>query len=287
MCLLNLFSALYVLFSFASLLIFTVGVQITDLRVPAFVENGTRPGALLDCEYSLRPDELNKEAGLVVKWFFNNSAAPVYQWIPGKKPQDLGILKGRLRLDYASSEHRATKHRALYILNPTTELSGEYKCQVSTFDDEDFMVKKMLVFATGKPFDLSLNKYGSESVNISCKALGVYPEPKMTLFTESGTKTRAPVKGASVETLVRGAVYDIMASTVLPEAELTTSTVIVCELKIPATNVTRRQTVSYNPGSMESLSSSSGTHKEMLHVRYLIVGFLVALLLREAAPAPC
>jgi hypothetical protein len=37
-------------------------------------------------------------------------------------------------------------HRALYITNPTTELSGEYKCFVSTFDDEDFMTKKMVVF---------------------------------------------------------------------------------------------------------------------------------------------
>jgi hypothetical protein len=37
-------------------------------------------------------------------------------------------------------------HRALFISNPTTELSGEYKCVVSTFDDEDFMTKKMVVF---------------------------------------------------------------------------------------------------------------------------------------------
>jgi hypothetical protein len=29
-------------------------------------------------------------------------------------------------------------YRALYISNPTTELWGDYKCLVSTFDDEDF-----------------------------------------------------------------------------------------------------------------------------------------------------
>lgn len=40
-------------------------------------------------------------------------------------------------------------HRALYILTPTTELSGEYKCSVSTFTDEDFMIGKMVVI--GKP----------------------------------------------------------------------------------------------------------------------------------------
>jgi hypothetical protein len=43
---------------------------------------------VLDCEYTLAPEE--EGAGLVVKWFFNSQPAPVYQWIPGKKPQVKG-----------------------------------------------------------------------------------------------------------------------------------------------------------------------------------------------------
>lgn len=101
---------------------------------------------VLDCEYSLRPEELSSNSGLVVKWFFNVSPAPVYQWIVGQKPQDLDILRGRLKLDYKASAHVATMYRALYIVNPTTELSGEYKCAVYTFTDEDFMIKKMVVY---------------------------------------------------------------------------------------------------------------------------------------------
>lgn len=62
------------------------GVQITGLWVPAEVHNGT-DHAILDCEYSLRPEELLPASGLVVKWFYNNSPAPVYQWIVGNKPQ--------------------------------------------------------------------------------------------------------------------------------------------------------------------------------------------------------
>jgi hypothetical protein len=125
-----------------------VGIQITDLRVPPAVRINSGSAALLDCEYTLKPDELaaDKYSGLVVKWYFNNSPSPVYQWIPGQKPQDLGILKGKLDLSHRASDHVATMHRALYIPNPTTELSGEYKCVVSTFDDEDFMTKKMIVF---------------------------------------------------------------------------------------------------------------------------------------------
>ncbi|KAG8316224.1 hypothetical protein J6590_056627 [Homalodisca vitripennis] len=77
-------------------------VQITALRVPEEVRNGSESGAILDCEYTLKQSELAPDSGLVVKWFWNNSPAPVYQWIPGQRPQDLGVLKGRLKLDYKS-----------------------------------------------------------------------------------------------------------------------------------------------------------------------------------------
>jgi hypothetical protein len=125
-----------------------VGIQIKDLRVPPAVRNNSGLATLLDCEYTLKPDEIASDSysGLVVKWYFNNSPSPVYQWIPGQKPQDLGILKGKLDVTHRASNNGATMHRALYILNPTTELSGEYKCLVSTFSDEDFMTKKMVVF---------------------------------------------------------------------------------------------------------------------------------------------
>ena len=111
------------------------------------VRNGSR-SALLDCEHTLKPAEIAGDgfAGLVVKWYFNNGPSPVYQWIPGHKPQDLGTLKGRLDLSHCASDHSATMHRALNIPNPTTELSGEYKCLVSIFDDKDFVTKKMVVF---------------------------------------------------------------------------------------------------------------------------------------------
>jgi len=61
------------------------GLQITDLKVPQLVKNGSGRPLVLDCEYTLQPEE--EGAGLVVKWFFNSQPAPVYQWIPGKKPQ--------------------------------------------------------------------------------------------------------------------------------------------------------------------------------------------------------
>uniref|UniRef100_T1HBN1 Ig-like domain-containing protein n=1 Tax=Rhodnius prolixus TaxID=13249 RepID=T1HBN1_RHOPR len=118
------------------------GLKIRKLQVPTVVQNGTQSSVVLDCDYILEP-EAN---GLVVKWFFNDHPNPVYQWIPNKRPQDLGVLKGKLNLDYRASDDESKVHRALQIINPTIELSGEYRCVVSTFDDEAADSKKMVIF---------------------------------------------------------------------------------------------------------------------------------------------
>ena len=125
------------------------GIEITNLQVPIAIRNGTQLGALLDCEYNLTSEEraAGKEAGLVVKWFLNNASSQVYQWIPGQQPQALGILKGRLHLDYQASEDPLMMYRAIFIEQPTVELEGVYKCCVSTFDGEDNQQQNMVVFS--------------------------------------------------------------------------------------------------------------------------------------------
>ncbi len=120
-------------------------MTISGLRVPEVVRNGSE-AALLDCLYTLDSKEQAQNSGLVVKWFFNRSPNPVYQWIHNQKPQDAGILKGRLKLDYKASNNHTSMYRALKIIRPTIELTGDYKCLVSTYHDEDFMIKKMTVF---------------------------------------------------------------------------------------------------------------------------------------------
>ncbi|XP_075227587.1 uncharacterized protein LOC142328028 [Lycorma delicatula] len=227
-----------------------LGVQITDLRVPRSVKNGST-SVLLDCEYTLRPDETTTDAGLVVKWFFNKTPAPVYQWIPGKKPQELGILKGRLKLDHRASHHPATMHRALYILNPTTELAGEYKCAVSTFNDEDFMIKTMIVYVPERRLELLQRKPDLDSVNISCIAQGIYPEPRLLLYTEMKENQRVAVPGVKVQTTVRSGTFDVSANVLLSDEGLASPTVFSCELKIPNTEYVRKKNIVYYPGKME------------------------------------
>lgn len=114
------------------------------------IKNGSASNAVLDCEYALNEEDYAtnqmKPGALVVKWFFNNDPAPVYQWIHSKKPQGLGVLHGKLNLEYRISDDNATMYRALQIINPTTELSGEYKCTVSTFNDERSQTRKMIIY---------------------------------------------------------------------------------------------------------------------------------------------
>ncbi|RZF43638.1 hypothetical protein LSTR_LSTR009235, partial [Laodelphax striatellus] len=225
-----------------------LGVQITALRVPPAVRNGSA-SVLLDCEYSLRPDETSSDSGLVVKWFFNKTPSPVYQWIPGKKPQELGVLRGRLNLEHRASRHPATMHRALYILNPTTDLAGEYKCAVSTFDDEDFMIKTMIVYAPEQKMDVVLSKTETEAVNVTCKAKGVYPEPKILLYKdpEQDNKKRQ-MDDVTYDSRQRNGAYDVAASTRLQDEELNTTATINCELTIPGTEYHRKKSIVYHPG---------------------------------------
>ena len=83
-----------------------------------------------------------------VKWFFRDDPQPFFQWLPGRPPQTIGdLFRHRLDLKYevpGSDIYR--RHRAIKIMRPTTELSGTYRCKVSSFIDEDFMQKKMTVY---------------------------------------------------------------------------------------------------------------------------------------------
>lgn len=115
-------------------------VQINYITVPVAVQNNSEVPVILDCNYSVRPDDQE----LVVKWFLDGDI--VYQWIPTQIPQSLGILKDRLDITYKATDDPKTAYRAMKIVNVTSEIAGEYKCFVSTFADEDYSSKKLTVF---------------------------------------------------------------------------------------------------------------------------------------------
>jgi hypothetical protein len=106
------------------------------------IRNNTEGPVTLDCDYDITDEE---KEGLVVKWYFNNQDQ-VYQWIPNQRPQDLGILKGKLNLDYQASPDAYKMYRALQIYQPHTNLSGRYLCKVSTLLNDAYKSGVMLVY---------------------------------------------------------------------------------------------------------------------------------------------
>ena len=59
------------------------GVAIEEVLVPAVVEAGAEE-AVLDCPFTFSQEE---EDQLEVRWFFNSSPTPFYQWSPGMGEQ--------------------------------------------------------------------------------------------------------------------------------------------------------------------------------------------------------
>ena len=85
------------------------------------------------------------------------------------------LFKNRIDLSYVAENGRAgeyERHRAIKILRPTTELSGLYKCKVSSFVDEDFLTARMTVFGEDKACKLKFKL--RELISIFC---GVHTSP--------------------------------------------------------------------------------------------------------------
>ena len=138
----SMFSTFYIFLCLSGI----VGVEIKDMVVPRMIESGSQSHVILDCDYDLLDN--NEGYQVDVKWFFRDDPQPFFQWLPGRPPQAIGeIFQDRIDLTYeVAGSDQFRKHRAIKILNPTTELTGIYKCKVSSFVDEDFMQKPMIVY---------------------------------------------------------------------------------------------------------------------------------------------
>ncbi|KAG8228945.1 hypothetical protein J437_LFUL009427 [Ladona fulva] len=277
----------------------TEALKLLGLKVPGLVQNGTEESVVLDCLYDLGSAENSAEGGkrlgLVVKWFFEGDPYPVYQWIPKHPPQGQGKLRGRVDLDYRATNDESTMHRALFIKKPTVELSGQYTCTVSTFDDEKSLSKTMVVYVPEKTMEMWQSKPRDDVVRVTCKAKGVYPEPNVTLFLqrvkpgavinhlkekvdtaqmdedsdemeeeEVDITTLIPLEGVNVQTTRREeGLWDVEAYAEVSERNLIegmdsdnpTPVFFHCLLGIPHSEYSRRVSIIYFPGPSTTPSS--------------------------------
>ena len=132
-------------------------VEITDLVVPSVVESGSEPWVDLSCQFSYNESERKQ---LDIKWYFNENVTPFLQWIPssGRKPQIIGDdpFGGRLELRKLNKRTRrkdGANHwsQNVRVRRPTSELSGNYTCRVSTLEIDRTRRKNMIVYGERSP----------------------------------------------------------------------------------------------------------------------------------------
>lgn len=250
------------------------GLHIIELEVPAVIQNGSQSSVLLDCKYHY---ERYEEDGLVVKWFWNHEPEAVYQWIPGKRPEAMGVLKGRVNLDFPASKDKYSQHRALEILHPTTELTGDFTCRVSSFHDEEYASKRMIVYAPATSMNVSYHKPTPDTVNITCDAHGIYPQPRLLLFRGTNARTRKSIGEAKVETVEGEVGYSVFLEALLQDRSLRQETVFECVLSIPDTEYQVRRKIIYFPGYAALGSYGGATVSPPLPLFLLLLPSLLLL----------
>ena len=195
-------------------------VTINSISAPQSYRNGQANSVVLDCDFSIDPE---KDDLLVVKWFLNDEKQHIYQWIQSK---DMRIYSPKIKpyVDetFVVSDH-PTRHRALRLLNPPAILSGKYTCSVQSLNNEDSNSTHLIIygkaptsvllsdcntpFATffydttepAKAFDIAAVEVDEErpdedGFNITCTALGVYPEPEIKLYKVRSNKENLEAK---------------------------------------------------------------------------------------------
>ncbi|CAH1280157.1 unnamed protein product [Diabrotica balteata] len=235
-------------------------VKITNLVVPP-VTDTNRP-VVLDCDYTLDADD----GGLVVKWYFNNRNL-VYQWISGHPPTAIGILKRRLNINYKADPADPNKyHRALFISNPTSELSGNYTCHVSTFKSEDVQTKPLIVLTQPEYFEIKEKLLGPRKFEISCEVKGVFPRPSLSLKLGDRDLT-----GLKIEVIPNQYIYDAKVTTVFYAKEDITE--IECLVMVPEANylTQKKSVITVKEEILDAAIASADIRRYAAHLLNLIL----------------
>ncbi|GAB0089522.1 uncharacterized protein DMENIID0001_040840 [Sergentomyia squamirostris] len=222
-------------------------VRIRELRVPQTyvlddAPNSIRQPLILDCLYDVDPGE----SGFVLKWLLNDQ--PVYQWIPGSKAYPISIFRGRVDTKYEASSLPESKHRAVAVIKPTWNMTGDYTCSVQTFQSQDKKSAHLQIVVPDKDFDLTYRCCDQNYFVVECSTLKVFPEPSLTLtvddmLVDSGTERKRKKENGLYESILTWRV---------PREHLEPPVTFNCALTIPGTNYTARRETIYYAGETTS-----------------------------------
>ena len=250
-------------------------VKLASLTVPSLVQNGTVPFVILDCPYYLTPQERD---GMVLKWYLNSRTIPIYQWIPPSYPQGLGKFEGRIDLDFEMSSDPYTRHRALYILNPTVEMSGEYTCKVSTVEEEVSLTSRMVVYTPPRNIILQCDHVSPTTVKVSCLVDHAFPLPRVVLYTGLG-RAKEEVEGVEEQVeRYRDGAWRVLLVVTLSNSELEPDNLFTCEVGLPHTKYLEEKTIQYSTDTTEVVAQLN-TFNKACKDRGIVILLLATLLM--------
>jgi len=259
-------------------------VHIVQIEGPEVVKAGAE--LRLDCDYDYMAEE---QPQLDLKWYFNGSPIPVYQWVPSMKkgPQVIGeMFRESLDLGYVAHNDTYKRHRALRLAQADHRFSGTYQCKVSSFLDEDFQQKEVLVYTPPSSIRIVPGPPGAthsddKYLNVSCAVTGVHPTPIIDL---SWTNNASSEHMERLDTVVRtqpSGLLDVTVSSVLPREVFTADLVIACEVSIPNTpHYTREELTTFTQSMLTSRYTSGGKglkSSELFTISSLLITFWTLL----------
>ncbi|XP_058059972.1 uncharacterized protein LOC131210690 isoform X3 [Anopheles bellator] len=243
---------------FCALLGVCTAVKIINLKVPSTYlldqTSKTPDPLILDCEYEV--DE--NEKGFVLKWLLDNQ--PIYQWIPSKNPFPFQSFKNRVDTSYVVSQEHMHKHRAMAIIKPLANFTGEYICIVQTYSGIDRKSAKLKIIVRESKFDLSYYLNGDGYITVDCHARDISPLPELQIRINDELFETENLKSVQGE----NGLFNVSISGRIRKDQLESPAMIECLLSIPETNYNKRRSTTYYdpdapPDGPESPGERNGT----------------------------
>lgn len=136
-------------------------VKIVEHLISQTVDGSNASSSIVvDCDYKYDPSDIK----LVVRWFYNGSPEPIYQWIPESDTRYVGqSIRRYFDMNYRIGEDRFTKYRAIRLVpehqlyhhyqhtsssrsHLPVSLSGNYTCVVSSIMNQDSQQGQLVIF---------------------------------------------------------------------------------------------------------------------------------------------
>lgn len=87
--------------------------------------------------------------------------------------------------NYTKSDNDMQRHRALAIIKPMKNMTGEYSCRVGSLNSADDIRSQYLQMIVPEThFYLNVRKPfegAGNNLSVECTAKNIYPEPKLTI----------------------------------------------------------------------------------------------------------